>query len=581
MRRILFALSLMIAVPTSADTFEIPAEYFDVHTWPNDMSGVTEDDEGINVRELRVNGQLNIQYWRDAQLQNYSTNLKNNGTPFEVCATVANLNNGQTNRIRINHPNPDFNKGHNIDSNRYETFCSKQGEFGDVRVSAGVKVLSSSQGPVEVRAVFFRPIQENALGPLTTETSSSWELDLFRSETRTLSVKNKLTYETNEQARAVLTIGDVVYVGGDFKNIKNGGVFANPAQSYIAAFDRNTGDPIPDFDIELDGPVYTLASNNDTLYIGGAFNTANRQNRKYFAAYEIANGNATLTNFRLKTNGTNISPNRSLRDIAITGDKLYLAGFFTKVGGNDEYAYVAAFDLDSGEIVENFKPNPNRAVKELVAGGDEGLWMGGDFKQVNGISHENLALVDHNTGELKATSPSVPYPVIDLAATSTQLFVAGGGTNPPIIIDKETIKAVFKGNIAAAFDRNTQRIQWELQGDGNVQGVDVDGGRYVYFGGHYEAFEYIRNSNTNQDGEKITGGAKVDRLSRHDKTTGEIDFTWLPFVDGIRSINGIDVTSDGLYIVGDFFQVGGDTTNPNNTNKKNHRGFAIFNGATN
>ena len=153
----------------------------------------------------------------------------------------------------------------------------------------------------------------------------------------------------------------------------------------------------------------------------------------------------------------------------------------------------------------------------------------------------------------------------------TQLFVAGGGRNE---------EGRFNGNVAAAFNRVTQEKQWELEGDGNVQGVDVDDGRYVYFGGHYERFRYIRNSETNQNGNWIRDGDNVDRLSRHDKATGEIDFTWLPFVDGIRSVNGIDVTPDGLYVVGDFFKVGGDTTTPNDPRKKNHRGFVIFSGAT-
>jgi len=110
--------------------------------------------------------------------------------------------------------------------------------------------------------------------------------------------------------------------------------------------------------------------------------------------------------------------------------------------------------------------------------------------------------------------------------------------------------------------------------------VDVDDGRYVYFGGHYQRFRYIRNSETDPNGVWYKNGEQVERLSRHDKVTGEIDFTWLPFVDGIRSVNGVDVTTDSLSIVGDFFLVGGDTTNVNDPRKEAHRGFAIFSGQT-
>lgn len=570
MRLVSLALLIMIAVPASAQEFNISAEEFDWHTYPKDMSGYTEDAEFENVRELGVGGQLHIRHWINAELHNYATNLKDNDTEFEVCATVANLDDGKTNIVRINHPNPAYNNQHTLESNQYQILCSKQGKFSDARRSAGLRVASRSQGPVEVRAVFFRAIQE--LGQLTTETSSSWELDLFRSP-RTIRPNGRPTYVTNEQAWAVLTIGNVVYVGGDFKNIKNGGIYADPAQKYIAAFDRITGDPIPDFDIEVDGEVFALASspNNDMLYIGGAFNKANGQNRRKFAAFDVANGKPTLTNLRLVRDGGNVNPDKALRDIAVTNDKLYLAGSFTKFGGNEDHAYVAAFDRDSGEIVKSFTPKPNKQVKTLIADGDEGLWMGGDFKRVNGTPKVGLALVNKDTGELE-TSPTVPYSVIDLAATPTQLFVASGGQNRT---DR------FTGNVAGAFNRITQEKQWELQGNGNIQAVDVDDGRYVYFGGHYERFRYIRNSETNPDGQWIKEGGQVDRLSRHDKATGEIDLSWLPFVDGIRSVNGVDVTTDGLYIVGDFFVVGGDTALTNDPRRQNHRGFAIFSGATN
>ena len=579
MKLLCIAPLLLIATSAVAQEFSIPAEEFDWHTFPNDMSGFTEDAEFEYVRVLGVNDQLHIRHWIDAELYNFATNLQDNGIAFEVCVTMANLDDGVINSVRINHPNPDFNEGHMLESDQYQTLCSEQGEFSELLRSAGLRVLSSSQGPVEVRSVLLRAITEPGQdpgpgqnsSPLTTETVSSWELDLFRSP-RSYRDNGRPTYVINEQTWAVLTIGDVVYVGGEFENIRKGNVFANPAQKYIAAFDRHTGEPIPDFDIELDGAVFALATspNNDWLYIGGDFNTANGQTRRKFAAYEVINNKLTLSNFRPKRNGGNIVPNRALRDIAVTHDRLYLAGLFTKFGGNEDHAYVAALDRDSGEIVKDFKPRPNRQVRALLAGGNEGLWIGGDFKTMNGTSKQGLALVNHDTGELE-TSPDVPYPIIDLAATSTQLFVASGGQN-------RTNR--FTGNVAGAFDRATLEVQWELQGDGNVQAVDVDDGKYVYFGGHYERFRYIRNSDTDSDGQWIREGGDVDRVSRHDKVTGEIDLTWLPYVDGIRSVNGVDVTSDSLSIVGDFFDVGGDTFDVDDPRREDHRGFAIFNGAT-
>ena len=183
------------------------------------------------------------------------------------------------------------------------------------------------------------------------------------------------------------------------------------------------------------------------------------------------------------------------------------------------------------------------------------MQAGGGFRKVNGTARVGLALVDSKTGKVIKGSPVVPYLVIDLAATETQLFVGGGGTNA---------NGSFSGNIAAAFDLESKELQWAAQGDGNVQAVDViSKGDFVYFGGHYQGFQFILNDDSKDKikGTNIEGeGIKVERVSRHNKDTGEIDTTWTPFVDGIRSVNALDVTKTGLYMVGDFTQVGGVST---------------------
>ena len=112
-----------------------------------------------------------------------------------------------------------------------------------------------------------------------------------------------------------------------------------------------------------------------------------------------------------------------------------------------------------------------------------------------------------------------------------------------------------RGGRAAAFSLATGLEQWEISSDGNFQAVDVDEGRFVYFGGHYEIIE---------------GDESIDRLTRHDKTTGRTDTSWLPRINGIRSINAIDVTPNGLHIGGDFTRVDGER----------HEGFAILPGLT-
>lgn len=607
----------LIAAPASADEIRIFAEEFDSHSYSSEARGIREDSDGENVRELKGGQQLHIRYRIDTKLYNDLAKLEESETPFAVCVELANRDESKTNRVRITHFNPAYSKSHEISSSSQKILCSNEGPFDSEKLrSAGVKVLTEKQrqGPVYVRSVSFRPVNNVPTpnpGRLTTETSPSWDLDLklkLGTDKNGLPSKKEKP-EVNEQAWTVLTVGDVVYVGGDFRNIKKGNRLAKPTQQYIAAFDRNSGERIPGFDIKLNGKVKALAisADNKTLYVGGMFTSAGGKPRKNFAVFRISKNSWELSDFQLKLDGEVVNPNYLVQDVVLWKNKLYLGGYFTKFGRTVDYPYAAAFDLKTGELFKKFKPKPNERVSSLLARWEEGLWIGQEFTvdKKGNKNPKGLLLVDYITGERNERSPDVRYPVIDLAATDKQLFVAGGGRAPPIwktrIVDgkKEFVRdengkkvalkdgqgsvlREFTGNIGSAYDRDSLEMQWEIIGDGNVQAVDVrndQNDRYVYFGGHYRTFRRIRNSETGED-VHIEDGDKVERLSRHNKSTGMIDFSWTPFVDGRRSINDIDVTKSGLYVVGDFKVVGGDAIKKNDPRRNKHRGFAIFNGAT-
>lgn len=343
-----------------------------------------------------------------------------------------------------------------------------------------------------------------------------------------ISVTASETWNVAGEVHRLITTDDTVYVGGEFSRI-----YAADGRSLlrtnIAAFNRLTGAPI-DFAPILDGDVRALALSPDekTLYVGGAFQTVNGQNRSRVVAFDLSTGRVG------KFNPPVI--NRALRAIAVTEDKIYLGGLFNKVGASSK-SFVAAFNPETGALDTNFNAVPDGSIKALVAG-EEGLWIGGDFRAVNRQNQRGVALVDVVYGSLES-SDDASADVIDLAATDDQLFIAIGGP----------------GGSASAFSRVTRSEQWSIRSDGNFQGVAVDKGRYVYFGGHYEIVE---------------GNSSADRMTRHDKLTGEMDLSWLPNINGIRSVNAIEVREDGLYFGGDFTRVG----------NKPHEGFAVFKGLT-
>ena len=343
-----------------------------------------------------------------------------------------------------------------------------------------------------------------------------------------LSTSPMESWQVKGVANAVLTAGDVLFVGGDFTAVYNTDGASFP-RSHLTGIDRETGEPTS-FSPMLDGPVYALELSPDekTLYVGGAFRKAEGKSRKYIAAYDVATGE--LTDFDPP------SPNKALRSIAVDGDKVYIAGLFKKIGG-ERRDHVAALEAGTGALDPKFDVSVNGKVRALLMGVDR-LWIGGEFTKVGGVRQRGIGAVDPVDGSRQATD-DVAYPVIALSASDSRLFIAGGGP----------------GGRAAAFSRVTGTELWEISSDGNFQAVDHDGGRFVYFGGHYE---------------KIEGNPDIDRLTRHYVESGKTDVSWLPRVNGMRSINAIDVTSDGINIGGDFTKVDGDR----------HRGFAIIPGQT-
>lgn len=328
-----------------------------------------------------------------------------------------------------------------------------------------------------------------------------------------ISIEPASSWQLRGTANALVSSGDSVFVGGNFLEVYNDEGGSLP-RTYLAALDRDTGIPTS-FAPNLDGEVWALALSPDekTLYVGGSFLTAEGLPRKRIAAYDVRTGALTTL--------ATPSPNGALRAIAVDNGRVYFGGLFTMVGSKNR-PYIAAFDAATGALDQDFTASPNARVTTVVAGEDR-VWIGGDFTRINDTRQRGIGSLHPVNGALQATD-QVTYPVIALDVSDTQLFIAGGGP----------------GGRAAAFNRVTGRAQWEIASDGNFQAVDADGGDYVYFGGHYESIEGNRN---------------IDRLSRHNKRTGKTDFSWLPRLNGMRSINAIDISPVGLHIGGDFTKV--------------------------
>ena len=357
-------------------------------------------------------------------------------------------------------------------------------------------------------------------------------------------------------ARAIAVAENTVFVGGDFRAAYKGDQ-PSVTRDFLAAFDRTTGD-LTSFNPGLNGVVRALAISEDgnTLYVGGNFSqvgTTTTTARRNMAAFDVATGDL-LDDF-------NPRPNGGVFDLEVDGNTLYVGGSFTVIDGQDS-GRMARFDneelvvvVDDEERVVGWGPEVNETVRGIAVDDNGMIWIGGDFTQVdNNASAKFLAVLNAN-GSLAFDVKNPQRPgkpaatVIDLVHHDGRVFVAGGG----------------RGGIGIAYDINNDlgdgHQAWFVETDGNVQAVDA-AGDWVYFGGHWDYLESYGD-----DDAKV----RAERMTRHNVVTSALDHDWTHSPSGERGINAIHVADDGLYVAGDF-------TNLRTSNGVKQEGWAVFAG---
>ena len=147
------------------------------------------------------------------------------------------------------------------------------------------------------------------------------------------------------EVRAHAQVGDRIFVGGDFQQVQltDGSVITQP---YIFAYDINTGLLDPNFLPVVNNTVNSLETTNtgDGLYVGGRF-------------------------FRWEADGAVSFPGR-----------------------------VAKLDA-TGAIDRGFRGGASAVVMSIVHVGDD-VYIGGDFKTVDGESVRGLARLDEDNGDV-------------------------------------------------------------------------------------------------------------------------------------------------------------------------------------
>jgi trimeric autotransporter adhesin len=343
------------------------------------------------------------------------------------------------------------------------------------------------------------------------------------------------TWQTNGRVLAVAASGTTVYLAGTFTSVRPPGNRPGDgevARNRAAAIDAATGRLLP-WNPNVNGEVRALAVAGQRVYLGGNFSQVGGQNRRRLAAVDAGSGAATAWNPQVSA---------KVNALATDGATVWLGGSFTSVGGSSRLrlaavsaitAAVTAFRADVDGEAEGSGPY----VNALALRGSE-LYVVGAFSSIGGVARTVSARVDAASGAVSGWRPATRYTATAVAVAPDGSTVYVGGRGP--------------GGYVAAFTATTGTTVWSRNPDGDVQALTATTAD-VYIGGHFDT----------------VGGLVRHHLASLGPANGTVG-TWDPGAD----------SSEGVFVLATdnstWLWVGGQFTRTGSQKTVNQQGFAQY-----
>ncbi|MCX5769422.1 MAG: PASTA domain-containing protein [Candidatus Hydrogenedentes bacterium] len=362
---------------------------------------------------------------------------------------------------------------------------------------------------------------------------------------------------------AIVVVDGTVYVGGQFTTI------GGKPRNHIAAVDSATGDATA-WNPNASGSalvfgigINALAVSENLIYVGGNFDSIGGQARWGIAALDLSTGLATAWNPTAKLNPNEANPNQTdgikydepgeVHGFEVVGDKVYVAGSFTTIGGQQRRC-VAVLDTATGSATA-WNPRPEGLLFEyaplwtcsVVRLSGNAVYVGGGFYTIGGKTRNGIAALDRATGAATEWNPDVfgdPESYSDLfTSTVNCLDVAGSTVYVGGAFD--TVGGQTRWGIAAVDGTTGEATSWDPHfGDGAVVFTLRVSGNTVYVGG---AFNSI-------------GGLARWGIAALDITTGNAT-AWDPKALGNSGTTGwvyaLQLVGSTVYAGGAFDGIGG------------------------
>lgn len=322
------------------------------------------------------------------------------------------------------------------------------------------------------------------------------------------------------------------------------------------ATQQSTGGPSPDAMVNAvpstktpavnNGDVRAIAKVGNTMIIGGNFTQVSSLTRNHLAAFD--KGTGVLTPFDPNVNGSVFSivpgPN---------GHSVFIAGQFSQVG-NTVVKNLALVDLNTGNVDASFATPVfnNQKINDLVLRGNR-LYVAGEFTKVAGKVHDGLASLNATTGALD------PFMDVQLTGHHNDSGSGAQGAVGPWAFDvtSDGTRMVAIGNFKRADGLlRDQVVQIDLTGASASVRTDWATSRYAPYCFNWAFDSYVRGVSFSPDGSyfvvNATGGGVTGTLC--DATTrwetnasgDDVQPTWVDETGG-DTVWAVTITDSAIF----------------------------------
>jgi PKD repeat protein len=360
------------------------------------------------------------------------------------------------------------------------------------------------------------------------------------------------------KVEAIVQVGNTVYVGGLFTQVRTASDPTVISRINIFAFDANTGAIDTSFVPAVDGEVTTLAASGDgtAVFIGGLFTKVNNVFSKAVAKVNRTTGQLVP--------GFTASASARVMHLTVNGNRLFIGGFFTTVNNTPRTA-LAALNATTGALDSTVNlafTGPRKSggtphvLKFDVTPDGSKLIAIGNFTFVDGQRRDQVVVIDLPGTAAVSSWATTRYQ--QNCSSSFETYMRDIDISPDgAFFGVVTTGAYFAGSLCDTASR------WETASTGAGQQptwVDYTGGDTLfsvaittgsfYVGGHQR---WVNNAFA---GDRAGPGAIArDGIAALDPQNG-LPFSWNP--GRTRGVGAFEltVTPKGLYVGSDTDRLG-------------------------